>query len=141
MPWTTRNYPVSWKNFEPLLRKKAIDIANAMVKEGYSEEQAIPIATAQAKKWYAEAEEKELSELKGKDVTRHTRKPGPSGARLMDDDVVVQYDQAEKQWTVISETARSADSHHKTKTEAMKRAKEIAGKRGTKVVAKKRNDS
>ena len=140
MPWTTRNYPVSWKNFAPLLRKKAIDIANAMVKDGYSEEQAIPIATAQAKKWFEDASADELNALKRKDVTKKSASPGPSGARLMDDDVIVQFDTQEKHWEVKSETAMSADSSHRTKAEALKRAKEIAGKRGTRVIAKKRGE-
>ena len=141
MPWTTRNYPVSWKNFEPLLRKKAIDIANAMIKDGYTEEQAIPIATAQAKKWFEDADPAELKTLKYKDVTKHKAKPGPSGARLMDDNVLVTYNKAEKHWVVKSETALSADSTHRTKAEAVKRAKEIVAKRGTKVIAKKCCDS
>ena len=34
MPWTEKDYPDSWKNFDPETRRKAIDIANAMIKEG-----------------------------------------------------------------------------------------------------------
>lgn len=141
MPWTTRNYPESWKNFEPLLRKKAIDIANAMVKDGYTEDQAIPIATAQAKKWFADADPSELKALAKKDVTRHKAKKGLSGARLMDDDLVVSYDPEEKDWIVKSATAKTADSRHRTKAAAITRAKEIASKRGTKVIAKKRGEA
>lgn len=37
MPWTMEDYPQSWKNFEELERKKAIDIGNAMLKDGYKE--------------------------------------------------------------------------------------------------------
>ena len=64
MPWTTKDYPVSWKNLDPLTRKKAIDIANAMLLDGYKEDQAIPIATAQAKKWKEEANASDLAKLK-----------------------------------------------------------------------------
>lgn len=64
--WTMDDYPDTWKHFEPLERKKAIDIANAMLKEGYKESDLIPIATAQAKKWYQSASQEELKELKNK---------------------------------------------------------------------------
>ena len=60
MPWTMDDYPQSWKNFEKLKRKKAIDIGNAMLKDGYKEEDTIPIATEQAESWYKDASKKEL---------------------------------------------------------------------------------
>lgn len=66
MPWTMEDYPQSWKNMEPLERKKAIDIGNAMLKDGYKEENTIPIATKQAENWYQTASKKELEELKNK---------------------------------------------------------------------------
>ncbi|WP_025847185.1 DUF2188 domain-containing protein [Paenibacillus ehimensis] len=51
MPWNKRDYPVSMKNLEPRVREKAIDIANALLDEGYEEGRAIAIATAKAKEW------------------------------------------------------------------------------------------
>ena len=51
MPWNVRDYPASMKNLDPLVRKKAIDIANALLADGYSDDRAIPIATSQAEKW------------------------------------------------------------------------------------------
>jgi len=51
MPWTVKNYPASMKNLEERVRNKAIDIANALLDDGYEEGRAIPIAIAQAKKW------------------------------------------------------------------------------------------
>ena len=45
MPWTMDDYPQSWKNFDELERKKAIDIGNSMLKGGYKEGDVIPIAT------------------------------------------------------------------------------------------------
>ena len=138
MPWTTKDYPISWKNLDPITRKKAIDIANAMLLDGYKEDQAIPIATAQAEKWKENADASDLAELKRKDVTKHKAPTGPSGARLMDDNVIVRYSPAQKEWMVISEEARNADSYHPTNVEAVKRAKEIAAKRGTKVIAEKK---
>lgn len=61
MPWTYDDYPVSLKNFEPRVRNKAVDIANALLEEGYAEGSAIPIATAQAKRW-AEGNDEESKE-------------------------------------------------------------------------------
>jgi len=39
------------KNLTTEVRHKAIDIANALLDEGYEEGRAIAIATAQAEKW------------------------------------------------------------------------------------------
>ena len=51
MPWTDNDYPVSMKNLTAEVRDKAIEIANALLTEGYQEGRAIAIATAQAEKW------------------------------------------------------------------------------------------
>jgi uncharacterized protein YdaT len=51
MPWTADRYPVSMKNLPPIVRRKGIEIANALLAEGYPEGQAIRIAIAQAKQW------------------------------------------------------------------------------------------
>lgn len=50
MPWTMDDYPQSLKNLDELERKKAIDIANAMLKDGYKESDISPIVTKQAEK-------------------------------------------------------------------------------------------
>ncbi|MFD0681685.1 MULTISPECIES: DUF2188 domain-containing protein [unclassified Paenibacillus] len=51
MPWKKNDYPVSMKNLESRVRSKAIEIANALLDEGYEEGSAIAIATAKAKEW------------------------------------------------------------------------------------------
>jgi uncharacterized protein YdaT len=51
MPWTKDDYPESLKNFEPRMRNKAVEIANALLEDGYEEGRAIAIATSQAKEW------------------------------------------------------------------------------------------
>ena len=51
MPWTTDRYPASMKRLPPAVREKAIEIANALLAEGYPEGQAIRIAIARAKQW------------------------------------------------------------------------------------------
>lgn len=51
MPWNEEDYPKSWKNFTVSARRKMIEIANALLEEGYSEERAIAIATEKGKEW------------------------------------------------------------------------------------------
>lgn len=51
MPWNKQDYPVSMKNLKPRVRHKAIEIANALLDEGYEEGRSIAIATAKAEEW------------------------------------------------------------------------------------------
>ena len=51
MPWTKQDYPDSLKNFRADVRNKAIEIANALLREGSDEGKAIAIATDKAKEW------------------------------------------------------------------------------------------
>ena len=60
MPWTKKNFPDSMKNLEDPIREKAVEIANALLEDGYEESRAIPIAISQAKAW---------SENRGDDVS------------------------------------------------------------------------
>ncbi|GEM44695.1 DUF2188 domain-containing protein [Deinococcus cellulosilyticus] len=51
MPWNSENYPQSLKNFNPEVRSKAVEIANALLEEGHDEGSAIAIATDRAEEW------------------------------------------------------------------------------------------
>ena len=51
MPWNSGYFPASMRNLPPLVREKAIDIANALLDEGMEEGMAIRIAIAKAKEW------------------------------------------------------------------------------------------
>jgi len=53
MPWSAAYYPAAMKNLPPLVRAKAIDIANALLEAGHPEGQAIRIAIAGARRWAA----------------------------------------------------------------------------------------
>jgi uncharacterized protein YdaT len=53
MPWTPERFPLAMRRLPLGVRLKAIDIANAMLAEGYDEGQAIRMAIAAAKKWAA----------------------------------------------------------------------------------------
>ncbi len=123
MPWSEKDYPDSMKNLDSIVRRKAIDIGNAMVKEGYKEENAIPIAISQAKEWAEDASEEDKKSLKDKDITKHKDDPKDTSARLQDRDVEVRYDDEEEVWKVISQGAKKADSKHSTKNQAEKEQK------------------
>jgi len=51
VPWTLERYPASMKHLPPLVREKAIEIANALLDEGHPEGRAIRIGIARAKEW------------------------------------------------------------------------------------------
>lgn len=126
MPWNMNDYPVSMKNLDPLIRKKAIDIGNALLHDGYPDDRAIPIAISQAEKWYNAAsteEKKDFQKAKApqKEDT-HTR--NKNAKKLLTADVKVQYN--DSKWQVISEGARQASDAFDTKEAAVTRAKVIA---------------
>lgn len=51
MPWNDRDYPDSFKNLDEPVREKAIEIANALVRDGYDDSRAIPIALDRAREY------------------------------------------------------------------------------------------
>jgi len=53
MPWSDARYPPSMRHLEPLVRAKAIEIANALLNDGMDDGRAIRIAIAKAKEWAA----------------------------------------------------------------------------------------
>jgi uncharacterized protein YdaT len=53
MPWNESRFPAAMEHLAPVARAKAIEIANALLEEGYDEGKAIRIAIAKAKEWAA----------------------------------------------------------------------------------------
>jgi len=51
MPWNEQYYPPAMDSLPGVVRTKAIEIANALLAEGYEEGLAIRIAIAKAKQW------------------------------------------------------------------------------------------
>ena len=51
MPWSEGAYPPAMRALHPLVRQKAIEIANALFDEGRDEGFAIRVAIARAKQW------------------------------------------------------------------------------------------
>ncbi|PTE44354.1 hypothetical protein BUY79_11295 [Staphylococcus equorum] len=137
MPWTMDDYPQSWKNMEKLELKKAIDIGNAMLKDGYKEDRVIPIATKQAESWYKDASKKELDELKNKKITKH-EKDDSANPELNNKDVHVYYE--DDKWKIKTDGAKQASDSFDKKEDAMKRARNIADNRSTEVREHKKDE-
>lgn len=116
MAWNMKDYPASMKNLDTLVKKKAIEIANALLADDYPEDRAIPIAISQAEKWYNKASEKEKATFKQtanpqKDDTHHKDK---NATKLLDADVNVKY--SGDTWEVFSTGAkRASDTFEKKK--------------------------
>ena len=53
MPWDEDRYPASMNHLPERTRRKAIEIANALLAAGHEEGSAIRIAIARAKEWAA----------------------------------------------------------------------------------------
>lgn len=137
MPWTMDDYPQSWKNLDKLERKKAIDIGNAMLKDGYKEDRAIPIATKQAESWYKDATKEELEELQNKKITLYD-KDDSANPNLNNQDVHVYFE--EDVWKIKSEGAKQASDSFDKKEDAMKRARNIADNRQTEIIEHKKDE-
>ncbi|MFB4211696.1 DUF2188 domain-containing protein [Shouchella sp. JSM 1781072] len=135
MSWNMSDYPATFKNFEPALRKKAIEIANAMIDDGYKESDAIPIATSQAKEWFNQASKAEIEKFYQDGHMKPSKnREKQSSPRLNDaTQLVVKRDDG---WAVKAEGAQQASNVYKTKKEAEKRAQEIADNKGSGVVTK-----
>ncbi|MFD2639070.1 DUF2188 domain-containing protein [Piscibacillus salipiscarius] len=130
MPYDRKDYPSSLKNLNEATRLKAIEIINAMLEDGYDEDQAIPIGTEQAKEWYDNANDQERQEMRDKsakelkDHDDHSSRP-----ELMERGVmVIKHDDG---WAVQTKTADQASDVFDQKDEAVKRGREIAKNKGT----------
>ncbi len=133
MPWDLSDYPDSFKNFDHVVKKKAIDIANALLDNGYDEGRAIPIATKQAKEWTDNASEEELRSYKhGEAPKKEDEHDDTSNEELLDNDVMVYYE--EDEWKVRTKDAKRPDSTFDNKNDAVSRANEIADNKESQVI-------
>lgn len=76
LPWTKQDYPASMKNLPAKTREKAIEIANALLDDGYEEGRAIPIAVSQAEKWADNDTPKDVYHLLSDDTGWMLKKDG-----------------------------------------------------------------
>ncbi|MGN1401094.1 MAG: DUF2188 domain-containing protein [Bacillus sp. (in: firmicutes)] len=106
MPWTKNNYPVSMKNLEECVRNKAIEVANALLEDGYDEGRAIPIAIDTAKEYMSTHHpEGNIYEVKPHDLG----------------------------WQVLKKGAKRASYVVDTKREAEDKARQLADNQGARV--------
>ncbi|SFL92937.1 Uncharacterized protein YdaT [Gracilibacillus orientalis] len=142
MPWDINDYPSSLKNLETPVRKKAIDIVNAMIDEGYKEGQAIPIATEQAKEWYKNASDNEIqqvNQMSDEDLRSRDEDAQSSRPELLEKgEHVIPH---ENGWAVKVQDAKQASYIFDNKQEAIDRAKEIAANKGTSTIIHKKDGS
>ncbi len=85
MPWTKSNYPDSMKKLSPLVRTKAIQIANAMLKANKKMKEGVLIATAikNAKNVTGKSELKVKGTVKKKVVAKKSEKIIKKKARVV----------------------------------------------------------
>ncbi|HMM27565.1 MAG TPA: DUF2188 domain-containing protein [Aggregatilineaceae bacterium] len=112
MPWNKRNYPASMKNLPSVVRNKAIEIANALLKDGYEEGRAIAIAQDQAREW--------------------ARNHGEAGHHER-----VHVEPHDRGWAVRSEDAQRAMKVYERKQDAIARGKSVAQQRKGRLVVHK----
>ncbi|KHE67296.1 DUF2188 domain-containing protein [Halobacillus sp. BBL2006] len=141
MPWDSKDYPSSFKNLDNAVRKKAIDIANAMIDQGYDEGRAIPIATEQAKEWYDNADQKEINAVKQMSDTdlrkRDDDQQYEGRPELLDKgEHVVSHKDG---WAVQAEDAKQPSNVYDKKEEAIERAEAIAQNKQTQVIIHKKD--
>ncbi|MDW0110096.1 DUF2188 domain-containing protein [Sporosarcina aquimarina] len=68
MPWSKNDYPDTFKNVSTDVRNKAIEISNALLKEGYEEGRAISIGLSQAREAIeGKSEDRPHYEVKARD--------------------------------------------------------------------------
>ncbi|MCH4826526.1 MAG: DUF2188 domain-containing protein [Planococcus sp. (in: firmicutes)] len=85
MPWNQKDYPDSFKNLTADVRNKAIEIANALLRDGYEEGRAIPIALEQAKKTENNDEDRPVYEIKKHDEGWQLKKKDSKKAILIEE--------------------------------------------------------
>lgn len=85
MPWSKNDYPDSFKNLNPAVRNKAIEIANALLRDGYEEGRAIPIALDRARKSVEDDGEKVIFEIRAHDEGWQLKKKDSKKAILIEE--------------------------------------------------------
>ena len=70
MPWNMKRLSCFNEKLGSVGSKKAIDIANALLNDGYTDDRAIPIATSQAEKWLENASEEEKKEFRKEKILK-----------------------------------------------------------------------
>lgn len=143
MPWNKQDYPVSMKNLEPRIRHKAIEIANALLDDGYEEGRSIAIATAKAEEWdenhpVSEGSKQDSKSSSSDKPSNHEtsssgrRHSEPVASSKSHDNIhVVPIDSG---WAIKEEGQIKALSTFHTKTEAVDAAKEMSNQQNIRAI-------
>lgn len=142
MPWNKQDYPVSMKNLEPRVRHKAIEIANALLDDGYEEGRSIAIATAKAEEWdenhpapgsskQDSTSSHENSNRKTSSSTEHRHSEPVSSSKSHDNIHVVPTDSG---WAIKEEGKSTYLSTFDTKAEAVEKAKALSSKQNIRAI-------
>ncbi|ETT44809.1 DUF2188 domain-containing protein [Paenibacillus sp. FSL R5-0490] len=142
MPWNKQDYPVSMKNLEPRVRHKAIEIANALLDDGYEEGRSIAIATAKAEEWDENHPAPENSKSdstsssdnsnRNKSSSGERRHSEPVSSSKSHDNIhVVPTDSG---WAIKEEGKSTYLSTFDTKAEAVDKAKELSSKQNIRAI-------
>lgn len=141
MPWNKKDYPVSMKNLDARVRNKAVDIANALLDEGYEEGRAIAIATAQAEKWdkdHPEGSGSDHAHDNAHNSEHHRSKPHDSGrqnsASGSSSRPNLHVVAADEGWALKQEGRDKPLSTFDSKKEAVDEAKKQASKTGVNTI-------
>ncbi|MFX3646296.1 MAG: DUF2188 domain-containing protein [Paenibacillus sp.] len=142
MPWNKQDYPVSMKNLEPRVRHKAIEIANALLDDGYEEGRSIAIATAKAEEWdenHPVPESSKSDSTSSSDHSDHKKSSSTdrrhsepvSSSKSHDNIHVVPTDSG---WAIKEEGKSTYLSTFDTKAEAVDKAKELSSKQNIRAI-------
>ncbi|MET3940958.1 uncharacterized protein YdaT [Paenibacillus sp. PvP094] len=136
MPWNKNDYPVSMKNLEPRIRHKAIEIANALLDDGYEEGRAIAIATAKAEEWdenhpAAGSSDSGRSSSNNGSTSKRRHSEPVSSSKSHDNIHVVPTDSG---WAIKEEGQSKYVSTFDTKSEAVNAAKEISDEQNIRAI-------
>ncbi|MEY8746539.1 DUF2188 domain-containing protein [Paenibacillus tundrae] len=141
MPWNKHDYPVSMKNLEPRIRHKAIEIANALLEDGYEEGRAIPIATAKAEEWGENHPETENSNSKSSSEKKSDHRQSSSTKRRHSEPVAsskshdnIHVVPTDSGWAIKEEGKSSYQSTFDTKAEAVNAAKALSHKQNIRAI-------
>jgi len=128
MPWTNKSFPDSMKNLPAEVRRKSIEIANALLEESKMNE-GIAIATAisRAKDWAANRGKKTRGRVgRSTDVKQHGQ-----------DRYVIPYH--EHEWAIRTEKSKRVEKVFSSKSEAVKQARKEARKANASLTIQKRD--
>ncbi|PMC40839.1 hypothetical protein CJ195_03415 [Bacillus sp. UMB0899] len=109
MPWNKNDYPASMKNLTEPTRRKAIEIANALLEEGYEEGRAISIGISKAK---------EVTNTKNKS----------------EDDITYHLVPHSGEWAIKKENSRRVTEVFQTKNEALVKGNDLVKRNNGRLV-------